>query len=90
MKGFCIECGKELSRKRYTRCSKCKTKDPNYIKKLSESHKGLPAWNKNIPVSEETKLKISIANKGNSKIGQSSQFKTGNKPWNKGIALPQM
>ena len=45
----------------------CKGKHPTeeHKRKLSESLKGKPAWNKGIPMSEEQKRKISESTKGN-------------------------
>ena len=45
-------------------------------RKISESHKGKPAWNKGIPHSEETRRKMSEALRGR-------------KVWNKGIPLSE-
>ena len=44
--------------------------DPEYIKKLSESHKGISPPNKGVPMSEEQKRKLSIAKTGCKGHGQ--------------------
>lgn len=62
-----------------------------YKRKLSESHKGQKAWNKGIPHSEETKEKLSRANKGK-KLSEETKKKIseslkGHFSWNKGKKL---
>ena len=51
--------------------------------KMSNALKGKKAWNKGISWSEETKRKISLSKKGNSKPNSGS-FKKGITPWIKG------
>ncbi len=41
-----------------------KWKDPEYRKKMSEAHKGKKAWNKGIPMKEESKKRLSDSLKG--------------------------
>jgi hypothetical protein len=41
-----------------------KKRDPETGRKISEANKGRIAWNKGIPMSEDQKLKVSIARKG--------------------------
>lgn len=50
-------------------------------RKMSESKKGIPSWNKGIPHSPETKRKLSEANKGKS---PPNKGKKGQIPYNKG------
>lgn len=67
-------------------------------KKLSIANLGKPAWNKGLPMSEETRRKISISS-AKGKIGKRVSDKTRQKmriakigyiPWNKGLKLGPM
>ena len=69
-------------------------------RKISESHKGKPAWNKGIPCSDESRRKMSESHKGkpvwNKGIPHSEETRSkmsealrGRKVWNKGIPLSE-
>ena len=69
-------------------------------RKISESHKGKPAWNRGISLSDETRRKMSESHKGkpvwNRGIPHSEETRRkmsealrGRKVWNKGIPLSE-
>lgn len=68
-------------------------------RKISNSKKGKPSWNKGISMKEKSKQKLSISLKGHIPwnkgkhleymIGNTFGFKKGQKAWNKGKKLPQ-
>ena len=56
-------------------------------KRMSESHKGKSTWNKGLktgPISEETRIKLRLANIGKKGKANSGSFKKGHIPWSKG------
>lgn len=54
----------EETRRKISEIRRAQCADPEYIKKLSLSHKGIPAHNKGVPMSEEQKRKVSLAKMG--------------------------
>ena len=54
----------EESKRKMSIAKKLQSQDAEYRKKLSECHKGIPAKNKGIPMSEEQKRKVSLSKTG--------------------------
>ena len=60
---------------------------------MSEALKGKPSWNKGIPHTEESKLKISVANKGKKRSEEVkrklSESHKGKNSWSKGMKFSE-
>lgn len=70
LKGYNLRPGGNASRhseetkRKISNIKKIQWQDEEYRKRLSECHKGKPAYNKGIPMTEEQKIKVSKAKKG--------------------------
>ena len=54
----------EETKRKISEIRRAQCTDPEFIKKLSLAHKGIPAHNKGVPMSEEQKKKVSLAKMG--------------------------
>jgi len=54
----------EETKRKISITKRLQCQDKEYVKKLSDSHKGIPAHNKGVPMSEEQKLKVSQSKTG--------------------------
>lgn len=62
--GECVGKHSMETRRKISEIRRRQAKDPEHIKRLSESHKGVTPWNKGVPMSEEQKRKVSLAKRG--------------------------